>query len=233
METKGTSKTFAIKEVELPAATQKPEVEEGTGPKAETTELPSTGIPRLDKFLFGEFTHRDIVKICDVDRTMLYVCLRLCELNTELADKLRAGLAKIVEPFLQGEYPKDFDEQADIAPIETWLSLLDGYEAGIKERQGIQPATMPKKPLLNPEASMENLLRFVDVIADDAAAACLACLDLQQANNQLAGEIRAKLWERVKPIIEEGQIPSDMDHDVAADMMRLLGIRDAVLALSN
>jgi len=226
------SKT-AVKEVEPQAENKSPNAEEDVGSDNQFIELPSTGIPRLDRLLLSDFKPSDIIKICDADRTMLYVCLRLCELNTELADKLRAGLAKIVEPFLQGEYPKDFDEQADIAPIETWLSLLDGYEAGIKERQGIQPATMPKKPLLNPEASMENLLRFVDVIADDAAAACLACLDLQQANNQLAGEIRAKLWERVKPIIEEGQIPSDMDHDVAADMMRLLGIRDAVLALSN
>ena len=91
-------KQITVKDVEPQTETENPSTEEGMGPNRQDVELSSTGIPRLDRFLFGEFTHRDIVKICDVDKTMLYVCLRLCELNTELADKLRAGLAKIVEP---------------------------------------------------------------------------------------------------------------------------------------
>jgi len=222
------SKT-AVKEVEPQAENKSPNAEEDVGSDNQFIELPSTGIPRLDRLLLSDFKPSDIIKICDADRTMLYVCLRLCELNTELADKLRAGLAKIVEPFQQGKYPKDFDEGMDIAPIEAWLSFLDGFEAGLTGVQNKRGESDTAKTICNPE----KLLGFIPAITDDAAVACLACLDLQKANSQLAGEIRGKLWERVRPIVEDGQIPSGMDHDVAADMMRLLGIRDAVLALTN
>jgi len=187
---------------------------------AEDVEFPSTGIPRLDTFI-GE--------AMDDACVIAYVCLELSRQNKELGDKIYAALGELAKPFRQGRFEKAHDLELEIYPMTKWLSLLDGYEAGlvsVQDKRGESDAV--KTP-----CAPNKLLDLVERITDDAAAACLVCLDLQKANSQLAGEIRDKLWERARPIIEEGQIPPGMDPDVAADMMRLLGIRDAVLALSN
>lgn len=189
------------------------------GSSEEDIEFPSTGMPRLDTFI-GE--------AADDACVIAYVCLELARQNKELGDKIYAALGELTKPFRQGRFKKGHDLELEIYPMTKWLSLLDGYEAGLTSVQNKRAESDTAKPLCNPE----KLSGFIPAIADDAAVACLVCIDLQKVNSQLAGVIRAELWEKVRPIIEEGQIPPGMDAEIAADMMRWLGVRFAASALS-